>query len=235
MELAAGAVFLQCEVMEPEQIQIRAVFFDSGRVSMRVLDQPTASSAQTLQQALISSKAIAGCNGGYYKLNGLGVYGLQISDGLVQGEVGNVSDLEAALLVRSGILRIERAKGLVNDGTLTQMVQCSPMLVEKGVQVFSATGSDEPRVSRTFAVSDDRGHWVIGTAERATLSGLARLLVRENLFPNFRAVTAMNLDGGPSSAFWCVTPQGEVREFRKNVKVRNYIGLFPREVEPVRR
>ena len=235
VELAAGAVFLQCEVMEPEQILIRAVRFDSSKVSMRVLDQPTTSSALTLQQALTSSNAIGGCNGGYYKLNGFGVYGLQISDGFAQGEVGDVSNLEAALLVREGALRIERAKGLVNDGSITQMVQCSPMLVERGVQIYAATGQDEPRVSRTFVVSDDMGNWVIGTADRATLSGLARLLARERLFPDFRPVTAMNLDGGPSSAIWCVTPKGEVREFRKNVKVRNYIGLFPQALEPAKR
>lgn len=61
---------------------------------------------------------------------------------------------------------------------------------------FSDPKITEASGARTFAAVDARGRLIIGTANRATLAELARLLVA------IGAKEAMNLDGGASSAFY---------------------------------
>ena len=61
---------------------------------------------------------------------------------------------------------------------------------------FSDPKITEASGARTFAAVDARGRLMLGTASRATLAELARLLVA------IGAKEAMNLDGGASSAFY---------------------------------
>jgi hypothetical protein len=84
-------------------------------------------------------------------------------------------------------------------------------------------------VRRTFVATDGKGKWMIGTCNRISLSGLARLLARGDVIPELRIETAMNLDGGPSSGLWSNDAKGQVFEFKEASKVKNVIALFARK------
>lgn len=226
--LPAGTVFIQRAAGMQQRVEISAVLFSEKAVTLRVLDQPSRANALFLPQLLQTAGAFAGCNGGYFKAMSFEVYGLQVSDGLAQGSVGEVSPLETALLVRDGRIGIERAQGLQDLASISQMVQCSPILVDRG-SVAYASREEEPQVNRTFAATDGHGLWLIGCCKRTTLTKLARVLANHGIFPEIKIETAMNLDGGPSSGLWCRTLSGDQREFHQGTPVRNCIALFPRK------
>jgi exopolysaccharide biosynthesis protein len=204
------------------------VVFSESEVEMRVVDQTDRDSALSIADILTRENAFAGCNGGYFKMRDFGVYGLQISRGIAQGEVGDVSDREGALLIRNGKLGIERARDLSAINEISEMVQCSPILVEQGRTVFPSA-PDEPEVRRTFVATDGQGKWLIGVCNRISLSGLARLLAQGVVIPELRVKTALNLDGGPSSGLWSRGSNGEVFEFKEASRVKNIIALFARK------
>ena len=56
---------------------------------------------------------------------------------------------------------------------------------------------------RTFIATDGGKRWCIGVSSSVTLRELAEWLATPGALGNFRVKTALNLDGGSSSAFWC--------------------------------
>jgi exopolysaccharide biosynthesis protein len=228
LPLTAGALFLNCSVSDDGQVKVWAVVFSENEVEMHVIEQADRNTALSIADILTHENALAGCNGGYYKMRDFGVYGLQISRGVPKGEIGDVSEREGAFLVRNGKLGIERARNLSAINEISEMVQCSPLLVEQGRAVLPSA-PDEPEMRRTFVATDGKGKWMIGTCNRISLSGLARLLARGDVIPELRIETAMNLDGGPSSGLWSNDAKGQVFEFKEASKVKNVIALFARK------
>lgn len=226
--LTTGASFLNRSVSEDGQVRIRAVLFSEDKVEIRVFEQTDRNTALSLADFLTREKALAGCNGGYFKMRDFGVYGLQISHGIATGEVGNVSEWEGAFLVRNGKLGIERARSLSAIHEITEMVQCSPFLVEQGKAIFPSA-ANEPEVRRTFVATDGKGKWLIGICNQISLSGLGRVLAKGSVIPEIHVQTAMNLDGGPSSGLWSRDNKGQVFEFKEASRVKNMIALFARE------
>lgn len=228
LPLPAGALYLNRNVSDNGQVKIRAVVFSENEVEMHVVEQADRNSASSIADILKRENAFAGCNGGYFKMRDFGVYGLQISHGMAKGTVGDVTEREGAFLVRNGKLGIERARGLSAINEISEMVQCSPLLVEQGIAVLPSA-PDEPEVRRTFVATDGQGKWLIGTCNQIGLSGLARLLARGEVIPELRVKTAMNLDGGPSSGLWSRNAKGEVFEFKEASRVKNIVALFARK------
>ena len=69
--------------------------------------------------------------------------------------------------------------------------------------------------------------WVIGTAPATTLHKLAQALSNSKTFQAFNVATALNLDGGLSSAIWVKRRHGPLY-LRANRKARNFIGVVSR-------
>ena len=66
----------------------------------------------------------------------------------------------------------------------------------------------------------------IGVSSSLTLKELAAWLAAPGALGNFRVETALNLDGGSSSAFWCHETGISYPAFKQ---VRNYLGVAPVE------
>lgn len=79
---------------------------------------------------------------------------------------------------------------------------------------------------RTFIATDGGRRWCIGVSSSLTLKELATWLAAPGALGNFRVETALNLDGGSSSAFWCHETGISYPAFKQ---VRNYLGVAPVE------
>jgi hypothetical protein len=99
------------------------------------------------------------------------------------------------------------------------------MLVHGGRPVIGIGGKD--LVARTFIATDGGEKWVIGYCPRATLEDLADALVAPEVVHEFRIMSALNLDGGPSSGIWWKPKSGEPRGIRDKTRVRNAIVILP--------
>lgn len=101
-------------------------------------------------------------------------------------------------MVGDGKPAISRADSISDERGISELVQCSPVFVLEGKEVYSMP--DDTLVNaRTFVACDGKGHWLIGTAKKMTLSALAAALVSNSVINEIRIKDAMNLDGGPST------------------------------------
>ncbi|QHV56667.1 hypothetical protein DMI72_11035 [Akkermansia muciniphila] len=99
-----------------------------------------------------------------------------------------------------------------------------PFLVENGSAVKGLNA--QKSTYRTFIATDGGRRWCIGVSSSLTLKELAAWLAAPGALGNFRVETALNLDGGSSSAFWCHETGISYPAFKQ---VRNYLGVAPVE------
>lgn len=222
--LGGGAVVEVWNVDAPEKTEITLVRFSEEAFELVVIGQGERSTAVALPELLRAANATAGCNGGYFEMPDFGVYGMQISNREVLGEIGKRGPLDGALIVRDGKPGIVRSMELSGSEGITQMVMCSPILVWDGALTFPKKG-DDPYAPRTFVATDGEGQWLIGVSKRNTLGGLAELLRTHPEVTGFRVRYAMNLDGGPSSGLWCRPVDGRELHRKEGTKVKNVIAI----------
>ena len=150
--------------------------------------------------------------------------------GLVRHEGKTVSRLATKGFSVAGVLyddgktlRLERSHRLsIPAGSMREAVQGGPFLVEAGRPIAGLNA--QKSACRTFIATDGRGNWCLGISTPMTLKSLAEHLARPGALRGFRVQTALNLDGGSSTALQC-----EGHRVQSNLKpVRNYIGLRPR-------
>ena len=122
-------------------------------------------------------------------------------------------------LVRSSVLK--RMKKLP---AMQAAIQGGPFLVENGSAVKGLNA--QKSTYRTFIATDGGKRWCIGVSSSLTLKELAAWLATPGALGNFRVETALNLDGGSSSAFWCHETGISYPAFKQ---VRNYLGVAPVE------
>jgi len=103
-------------------------------------------------------------------------------------------------------------------------IQGGPFLVENGSAVKGLNA--QKSTYRTFIATDGGRRWCIGVSSSLTLKELAAWLAAPGALGNFRVETALNLDGGSSSAFWCHETGISYPAFKQ---VRNYLGVAPVE------
>ena len=101
-------------------------------------------------------------------------------------------------------------------------IQGGPFLVENGTAVKGLNARKS--TYRTFIATDGGKRWCIGVSSSVTLRELAEWLATPGALGNFRVKTALNLDGGSSSAFWCHESGISYPAFKQ---VRNYLGVAP--------
>ncbi len=180
----------------------------------------------TLDAAMRSHRCVAGVNGGYFgndtKRRPLG---LLCCRGVVISPLATGSFTVAGVVYDTGKgIRLERSKNVgVPVRAMQEAIQGGPFLVEHG-QVVPGLEKTK-KAARTFIATDGMGTWCIGISSALTLHGLAQWLAEPGAFGGFRVRSALNLDGGSSSAFW-VLDRGVNRPGFK--PVRNYVGVRPR-------
>ena len=218
--------------VEISGIAFEGVAFDSRSHRLLVVDQPGGPGSRFADAAAAARSVggLAAVNGGFFTPAGEPL-GLVIAAGKKSGAWNSASSLGAGIwhADSSGHSAISRrAKlGSAAAGTMRELLQAGPMLVENGRAV---SGLDGVKTSaRTVILWDGGTRWWIGRTPPCTLAGVAAALANGRP-AGWPVRHALNLDGGRSSDLWISErlPGGPVsRRPAWNRPVRNFLVLAP--------
>lgn len=203
--------------------QLQCAVFETKKVTMRVLDQPSEPRV-SLAEMMRRESCLAGVNGGYFDPEHAAV-GLLISDGRTVQAKQKAKLLSGVVSMTNGRIQIERSGAFSPKKKPAEARQCGPFLVERGRAI---TGLNDTRgARRTFILVADKGRAAIGYSSGVTLAQLGDLLATPDLVAALKVQSALNLDGGSSSGFWFAGDGGAfaIREFKT---VRDFIGIVAR-------
>jgi uncharacterized protein YigE (DUF2233 family) len=206
------------------EAELNLVFFDSDRCTLRVLDQTSQSNA-ALDRRLSGTRAVAGCNGGYFTPE-FTPLGLMIAEGKRTGSFHKADLLTAVLMVRKGRPLLLWRDEFAESNGISDLLQCGPRLVMAGKIVPGL--KDSRARERTFVFTDIAGHWAIGGCRFATLRELAAMLASPKVISEMKVQRAANLDGGGSSGLWWRDTSGTEHYDRETSTVRNFLAVLPR-------
>lgn len=197
--------------------------FDSREARLQVITRE--GGIRNLAQAMTTQQCLAGCNGGFFDPADKPL-GQVIASGKVTGNRNLASSLTSGVIYQDGdTLAIERAKTYYQRQLAPEnLLQTGPFLIEKGAIVAGL--SDRKFARRTLIATDGKSRWFIAYTPPITLAQLAKSLAEAGEAYGFPVETALNLDGGSSSALW-VARGGEKNPFylREVKPVANYLGI----------
>lgn len=225
MQMTAGARYVTVTLPGDKKPSLNFVCFDAGKFKMRVVSNPDPRKHLHIADMAKAAGAIAGCNGGYFDTVKFTPSGLGIAGGVSQGAFQSSGTAGALLGVKNGMPFIAAETEFRASPEITDLVQCSPMLVDEG---FLFHNGSSATTARTFVMTDGEGQWAIGTGDHLTLDQLASLLARPGLVEGFHVRRAMNLDGGPSTGLWWMDVNGQEHEQRERWSVANMVLVVPR-------
>lgn len=223
-ELSGGAILVEREAKRGgDSVRIQGVFFSAKSHAFRVIDNPTKNQG-SLGAAMASGDFIAGVNGGYFHSNWDSV-GLEIADGKTINGFERAKILSGVFVVTDGRPRLIRSAAYEPSKKDSDALQCGPTLVENGA---STVGLNETRrARRTVIATDGKDRWALLIFSPVTLADTAHLLASEAIFPDLKIESALNLDGGSSTALWAAT-QPKPLYLREIGSVRNYLAIEPK-------
>ncbi len=223
-ELDGGAMLVEREAeRRKESVRIQGVFFDAKSYAFRVIDNPSKNQG-SLGVAMTAGNFVAGVNGGYFHSDWDPV-GLEIANGKTINGFERAKILSGVFVVTGGQPRIVRSAAYKASKKDTEALQCGPTLVENGSSTVGL--NDARRARRTVIATDGDGRWAVLIFSPVTLADTARLLASEAIFPDLKIASALNLDGGSSTALWAATSPKPLY-LREIGSVRNYLGIEPR-------
>ncbi len=226
--LGAGAVFVERSITGPENAKISLVIFDAANFKLKVfVQEPPQLKAKKIAGVLRDAHAVAGVNGGYFDMLNFGAAGLEIASGRENGVLEKNNPHEGSFVVRNGIPSLVLRDEFKDKSGVTEMVQCSPVLVRNGEAVGGFGDEQSYGLPRTFFATDGEGKWVMGVCRKIKLSNLALMLASQKVVTEFKIHRALNLDGGPSSGLWCRDVDGKEHSDAEGTLVRNIIALMP--------
>ena len=207
--------------------RIQAHLFRADEMELCVPDEGDAAPRYgSLEAAMEQERCTAGVNGGYF-----GAGAARSPIGLVRHGGRTISPLGAKGFTVAGVVydtgrelclvRTSRLQAPVQS--MREAVQGGPFLVERAGVVPGLEKSK--RAARTFIATDGAGRWCLAVSSPLTLHELACWLAEPGCMGDFRVLTALNLDGGSSCAFW----DKAAGVYMPGLKaVRNYVGIRPR-------
>ncbi len=213
----------------PDKLDV--YFFDSQSHYLVLRDEGSVKKPKygSLDAAMKKSPCVAGVNGGFFGADVDGIpLGLTIQDGKRLSPLATGSFVVLGVVYQEGKdIKLERSsvfKKRKSFSGINTAVQGGPFLVEKGKVV---KGLDNKKSAfRTFIATDGKGKWCLGVSSALTLHELATWLQKPKALGNFQIQTALNFDGGSSSAFWCYESGVSYPSYKQ---VRNYLGVAPRQ------
>lgn len=209
-----------------DSVEFSLVHFDARQCVLRIIDQPSRSAAEDLEDVMPRLGALAGVNGGFFTPE-FTPLGLTISNGRRVGTWTRSSLLGGVVLVRGGRLLLLWRDEFQDSEAVTELLQAGPRLVSQGQPV---TGLEaRARRPRTFIATDVAGRWLLGTTSHVSLAELAGFLASPGLVPGMEIVRALNFDGGKSTGFWARLVDGSVISSPEVATVRNFVALVPRK------
>lgn len=211
------------------ETRIEAVFFDAATTRLIVIDEGSPKRYGNLREALRRHGCHAGINGGYFGADEHSTpLGLIVHQGRRSNRLATGAFTVAGVLSDDGkTIRLERSKALRTPiSSMQEAIQGGPFLIERGTPVAGLNNTRRAR--RSFIATNGRGQWCIAVCSSITLHELAQWL-QNGALGNFRVQTALNLDGGSSSALIDTKSGLHIRNIKD---VRTYIGLAPRSAPP---
>lgn len=208
--------------------EIDAYFFDATHYQILVLDEGDIRKPRygSLEQAMHQNQCVAGSNGGYFAADATGTpIGLLKHHGRTVTPFSSGSFTVSGLLYDTGTtLQLTRSKSNTRKtASMREALQGGPFLVEQGKLVSGLNNTRKAR--RTLIATNGHGKWCLAVTSPLTLKELALWLQSPGALGSFHVHTALNLDGGTSSAFWC----DSLYRISHSKPVRNYIGIIPRK------
>lgn len=192
----------QLHQLTHNNIKFHLVTFDMRNQHIDIADQVDGPGSQwsTASAAAKENNGIAAINAGFFTPEGKPL-GIVISNGTKRGSY-NRSSLGSGLFYNTPDgAKISRrsAWAKLARNPPEHLLQSGPMLLENSKPI-SGLSSKNPR-PRSFIATDGKNHWCIGHADSCTLSQLSEALGSLEI-NQFKATTALNLDGGRSSDLW---------------------------------
>ena len=207
--------------------RIDAYFFQASTHALMVLDEGDGVPRYgSLEAAMKKNACEAGINGGYFSADKQRTpLGLLKHRGTCKHHLSKGAFTVAGVLYDTGRdIKLERSSRLSLSTTqMKEAIQGGPFLVDKGSAVAGLDAKKHAR--RTFVATDGRGTWCIAITSPLTLRQLATWLAKPGTMGKFKVETALNLDGGTSTAIWINTPRIYKVPFKD---VRNYVGISRR-------
>ncbi len=201
---------------------LTAVIFNSRQYSLRVIDSPSPGVSK-LAGVMAEGGFAAGVNGGYFH-DDFRPVGLVISGGKEIHRFEKAKLLSGIVEVRKGRIGIVRSSQFQPSPSVTEALQCGPMLVDRSAAVDGL--NDERRARRTVVATDGAGRWALIYLTSVTLADAAEILTATGWPADWTTAKALNLDGGSSSGLWAnASPSPVTRpEFGH---VRNFLAVVP--------
>ena len=148
------------------------------------------------------TRAVAAVNGGYFNVGSGNPCGLLKIDGKALSSVAGGSYGAISIDARERISIVRNASR--NGANVLHAMEAGPMLVEGGrLRVGGGFGHEKGRHPRTAVGLTRRNHLLLVTVDGRT-SSAAGMTCKElaQLMIDLGCVTALNLDGGGSTAMW---------------------------------
>jgi uncharacterized protein YigE (DUF2233 family) len=203
-------------------VTVDVAVFSAKSTRLRVIDNPD---AQSLGAVMKREKCVCGVNGGYFDTEFKPI-GLRIADHTT------FSPLRRARLITGILLQSDRGIDVVRVGEFSQTkkiiaaVQSGPFLVEGNKRIRGLNDSQLAR--RTFAGIAINDRAFLGVCSDVSLGQLANVLATTPIVPDSKIRSAMNLDGGSSSAFWFARADSSAFSIAGRKPVRDFVGIVPK-------
>lgn len=228
--------YVQLDVpVKQRQVRVDLCLFDSNEHHLRVLDNRAPSGlprAERLTYAMKSGHYLPAVNGGFFEADAaFAPVGLMISYGQRTGEFSRKYWLRGVVQVRDGKLELLDYDDFQDDPAITDLIQSGPWLIVDGERWREGIGEGYT-ASRTFIAHDGKGQWVFGVTQAVSLGELVDILESALVRDYIEIEHALNLDGGPSTAFWMRTPNRETISREEAWPVRNYLALSRQPYSP---
>lgn len=215
-----GVTFIQRDVREGDRtVRVEGVLARARDVRFVVCDNPE---SQTLATTMQKAGALAGVNGGYFHPDRTPL-GLVIVDGHRLHGYERAKLLSGIFLVTKSGPRLVRAAKYQPNAADREALQAGPFLLEDGQPPAGLNATRAAR--RTVVATDGAGCWALLTISPVTLADAGTLLASSSAWLGRPLTTALNLDGGSSTALWVGEPPVSRPEFGT---VRNFLAIFPR-------
>lgn len=223
--LAKGATYVVKKIKGPMETELHLVFFDAASCRLAVVAQETKQTALSVAGAASVANAIAACNGGYFDVQAFTPAGFQIASGKRDGKL-TPNPFAGFVSVRNGAPELARLEQFKDDPSVTEYLDCNPLYVMDGRALKLGYG---PRNTRTFVMTDQRGHWAIGVCRNLALQELADVLTTSSIITEMKVESALNLDGGPSSSLWCKGEGEPIQPLKESWRVKNLLIVLPKQ------
>ncbi len=220
VDAGPGVVFVRQDIRHGDRtVRVEGVLARARDVRFAVCDNP---GGESLAAFLAAKGALAGVNGGYFHPDGTPL-GLVITDGRREHGFERAKLLSGIFLVTKSGPRLVRAGQYQPSSGDREALQAGPFLLEAGQPVAGLNATRAAR--RTVVATDGKGRWALLTVSPLTLAETGSLLAASSGWLGVALTTALNLDGGSSTALWVGGPGISRPEFGS---VRNFLAIFPR-------